>query len=574
MLKGEHLITLTSTLLFVSGVAAGASQHAELKRKQEERRRFQDQELITARPMTRIFNPGDPPRIIWRDVDEVRRLGADGVLHVRWFDRDLSESAKPTRPGRWGAFVKGIAPNGTPMRRALTFYCRPPMFLFFLFPPDFSISFPQLTGPHSNQVWHEHAEELNRLPKDLLFRSVNDDEAAIILFSGLAAAKPLGRPALATESMAVANDDYHLALKLKVLGLTKQVRPLKPPRRRPTPASVLRQGSPAEAGVRPDTAAKIRDICKAWADDSKEPFVTLVARHGVIVIQESFGVDADKKPLALDFRSDVFSITKTVTAILFSQFVDQGLIGLDDSVATVFPDYPRGSPHVPTFRQCLTHMSGLSGHGDWGGVRNPHLENIILGGIDVNEPGKTYNYSGMGFDLTGKAMEIVTGHSALHLYRDYLFEPLGMGDVPMEHASSGARLTARELGSLAQWLVNRGSYGELEFVSPATFAKLLPEPLSRRYPGVTEEEGIGMHWIRPLKAGAKAGSTRPEDLIFTAATVGHGSLAGCILDADLERGIVVAQVRKAAGLRYTEWSTKFFQAIADGTLPQSLTLAP
>lgn len=32
--------------------------------------------------------------------------------------------------------------------------------------------------------------------------------------------------------------------------------------------------------------------------------------------------------------------TKTVTAILFSQFLDQGLIDLDDSLATVFPDYP------------------------------------------------------------------------------------------------------------------------------------------------------------------------------------------------------------------------------------------
>ena len=39
---------------------------------------FQDQELTTARPFSYIFNAGEPPRIIWRDVDEVRRLGSDG----------------------------------------------------------------------------------------------------------------------------------------------------------------------------------------------------------------------------------------------------------------------------------------------------------------------------------------------------------------------------------------------------------------------------------------------------------------------------------------------------------------
>ena len=304
-------------------------------------------------------------------------------------------------------------------------------------------------------------------------------------------------------------------------------------------------------------------------EDSGEAFVTLVARHGVIVTHKAYGRDKDKNAVGLDYRCDVASITKTATSILFSQFLDQGLIGLDDPVAVVFPDYPRADSHVPTSRQCLTHMSGLSGHGDWGGVRNPHLENVILNGIDVNEPEKAYEYSGMGFDLTAKAMEIVTGRSALHLYREHLFQPLGMLDVPFENASSGAQFTARELGTMAQWLANRGSYGEDEFVSPETFAKLLPQPLGRRYPGVVEEEGIGMHWIRHSKPGAKAGSTRPEDLIFSPHTVGHGSLSSCIIMVDLDQGLVVTQVRKTAGPRFAEWSLMFFQAIAYGVVAES-----
>src|SRR4051812_21653899 len=50
---------------------------------------FRGGELIPAGPFPPIFNPGAPPRIVWRDVDEVRRLGADGPLRVRWFDADL-----------------------------------------------------------------------------------------------------------------------------------------------------------------------------------------------------------------------------------------------------------------------------------------------------------------------------------------------------------------------------------------------------------------------------------------------------------------------------------------------------
>jgi CubicO group peptidase (beta-lactamase class C family) len=553
---GEARLARTTT-------SAGREQ--ELKRKQEDRRRFQDQELVTARPFTFIFNPGDAPRIVWRDADEVRRLGSDGRLHVRWFDADLVETPKPTRPGRWGALIEATAPNETPVRRSMTFFCRPPFFLLLLFPADHTVPLAHIAGPISAEVWREHQAEFDHVSKDLLFRALNDTEAGTILLAGLSGAKPLGRAPLGVETAAALNEAYHLRLKLKVLGLEDKVRPLGPPRKRATPAPALRNGTPAEAGMQLDAAAKIRAVCESWAKDSGEPFVTLVARHGVIILHEAFGRDAANRPVGLDYRCDVASITKSATAILFSQFVHQGLIGLDDAVATVFPDYPRNDPHVPTFRQCLTHTSGLSGHGDWGGVRNAHLENIVLNGIDVNEPGKAYIYSGMGFDLTAEAMELKTGKSALHLYRDHLFGPLGMGDVPMESASAGARFTARELAVLAQWLANKGSYGELEFVSPATFDRLLPEPLGRRYPGVNEEEGIGMHWIRHLRPGAKAGSTRPEDLFLSPRTVGHGSLSACILLADLDSGLIVTQVRKAPGPRFPEWSQRFFQAIADGS---------
>jgi CubicO group peptidase (beta-lactamase class C family) len=492
-----------------------ASSQEELKRTADQRRRFQGQELITARPFSFIFNPGDPPRIVWRDLDDVRTLGADGRLRVRWFDAGLNEIANPAKPGRWAALIEGKAPNGTPVRRAMTLFCRPPSFLLY-FPPDPSEGLAYLPGPIARDVWMEHQDEFTRLSKDALLRALNDTEGGAILLAGLSSAKPLGRKPLSTETAAVLDDDFHLAVKLKALGLQERIRPLKPPRKRATPAPALRDGTPSEAGMRPDAAATIRRVCAAWANDSKEPFTTLVARHGVIVLHEAFGRDEAGRPLDLDYRSDVASITKSSTAILFSQFVDQGLIGLDDSVATVFPDYPKASADVPTFRQCLTHTSGLSGHGDWGGVRNPHLENIILNGIDVNEPGKAYNYSGMGFDLTAKATEILTGKSALRLYRDHLFQPLGMGDVPMENASAGGRFTARELATLAQWLANQGSYGELEFITPETFARLLPEPLSRRFPGVKEEEGIGMHWMRHIKPGAKPDSTNPIDLILGA----------------------------------------------------------
>jgi CubicO group peptidase (beta-lactamase class C family) len=318
--------------------------------------------------------------------------------------------------------------------------------------------------------------------------------------------------------------------------------------------------------VTDDAKQHVDDVCRAWAADSGVPFTTLVARRGVIVTHAAFGNDAAGRPVTLDFRNDIASISKSLTAILFSQFLDQGVVRLDDKVSVAFPDYPRGGddhdPNVPTFRQCLTHTSGLSGHSEFGGFANPHLENVILNGIDVNEPGKAYNYSGMGYDLVAKAMELLAGKTLARLFAGQLLIPLGLGDMPVS-ASAGTRPTVLQLATFAQWLANRGSYGELEFISPQTFETLLPHDLSRRYPGINEIEGIGMHWTPHLRQAHPDANGAPATF-FIARTVGHGSLSGCIYLADLDRGVVVAQVRPSVGPRYGEWVPRFFEAITTG----------
>jgi CubicO group peptidase (beta-lactamase class C family) len=133
----------------------------------------------------------------------------------------------------------------------------------------------------------------------------------------------------------------------------------------------------------------------------------------------------------------------------------------------------------------------------------------------------------------------------------------------MGNASSDGHFTAMELAILGQLVANRGSYGDLEFISPRTFNRLLPEPLLVPDRGSVEDEGIGLHWIRRLKPGAPPNSKRVEDQLFSPRTVGHGSLSGCVFMIDLERGLIIAQVRRQAGPRHGEWSARFFQTIAD-----------
>ena len=72
----------------------------------EQRLMFQNQELMTGKSGGWIFAPGKSPRIIWRDVDEVRQLGGDADFRVRWFNNQLDEFSEPSEPGRWGAWIE------------------------------------------------------------------------------------------------------------------------------------------------------------------------------------------------------------------------------------------------------------------------------------------------------------------------------------------------------------------------------------------------------------------------------------------------------------------------------------
>ena len=526
------------------------------------RKEYQSLELFTSRQSSWIFPINMPPKVIWRDADAARKFGFAPGFDIRWFDSNLDEAKLPNKGGRWIALLEGTAPNKTTFRRALTFYAIPPQLdNSNVYIPDLTVHLPNFPGLEAPAAWREHQAEFDRSSKDFLVKSLMDHEQGAILVAGIAESPELGRPKQFPEWTASTNAQHHLNLKLKLMGGDKPQKSLEPPRKTLTPARIIRQGSTDESEVPPTAKSTIDTFCQEWAEATKEPFVTLVAKNGVIITHASFGSDSQGKSVDLDYRCWVASITKTMTAVLFSQFVDQGLIELDWTLDRVFPDYPANQSYVPTFRQLLNHTSGLSGHGEWGGMFNPYLENIVLNGLDVNEPGKKHEYCGLGFELTAKAMEIKTGKCAARIYQEHLFAPLGLQGIIMGNASSDGEFTAMELAVIGQWLANRGSYGEYQFISPKTFEELRPKMTGQ--PTVAGEHGLGLHQIRHRRTGTSKNPAEPNGLLFSENTFGHGSFSGCILVVDPDQQLVIVQVRKQFHAKDNEYWTRFFQVVAD-----------
>ena len=510
------------------------------------------------------FAPGKFPSVQWDRPYLVEKAMGPFDLSVRWFDGQLNEVNVPSEPGRYAFYAEGKTEGGKTIRRAGTVYCRPKAWFGWSERPMAHLDFLPVDGL-SPSMWRRHEEAIAAYAGRTVLLSILRQREGAVLLSYLHEMEALGGQPALTDTPIIRDHDYHLALKLKVLGREGQCAPLDRPRKRDGRASpMLRSGTEAEAGFRAGTADRLRRVCQAWFDESGEPFVVLVARRGVVVLHEPIG-RWTWGPLTRQTPTEMASLTKLVTGLLFAQFVDQGLIGIDNPIGKYLPDFPTTGEKAITLRQCFTHTTGLYGHEEYGGLHNPWLENVIANYLDHLPVGKVHQYNGMGYNLAGKAMEVVSGKSIFRLMREHLFDPLEMRDTVLEEdLGFSCFSTAGDFARLGQLLLNKGAYGELEFFGPETFEAILPKPLGQYYPGIDKEWGIGITAMRQKRPDAGQGDVAKDATILSRNVIGHGSATSAILRVDPDNDLVIAQSRRRGGKDYQKHLTKFLTAIEEG----------
>jgi CubicO group peptidase (beta-lactamase class C family) len=536
---------------------------AEIEAK-ELRSRFKGTRVMPAQSY--LISPGDFPELVWERPGIVEQVVGEVPLTVRWFDRELNEVTTASTPGRYAFVAQGTTKDGRTIRRAGTVYCKDPNWMEWAEQPTAKLN--HLAPMSIDQATLEkHRDAVAGYTGRTLRASIEFKQAGVPLLAFLHDMQADNTPATMSDTPLARDQDYHVALQRKLMGVEDKWPALKLPRQRSGgPAPVLREGTPTQAGVAPDTAAKIQAVCKAWYEKSGEPFVTLVARNGVIIYHEAIGEGPFGK-VTTDTAMPLASLTKSITGMAFAQFVDQGLIGIDDPVGMYLPDFPTTGDEVITLRHCFTHTTGLTGHAMWGGIHNPRIENIIANFPQDLAPGKALVYNGMGYDLAGKVMSVVAGKGIIRIMREQMFDPIGADNTVVEEdLGYSCNTTAFELGMLAQMLANHGSYGDLEFFSPETFEKLMPTQLNAFYPDITADWGIGFTPFRPAHPNAGTDGVPPGTMLLGERTIGHGSATACILRVDPDDNLVITQVRRRAGPMYEKFLGQLMLAVDEGII--------
>jgi CubicO group peptidase (beta-lactamase class C family) len=171
----------------------------------------------------------------------------------------------------------------------------------------------------------------------------------------------------------------------------------------------------------------------------------------------------------MHFRNGAVAIAYMGTVLL--QLRDQGVLDLDDGLATWFPDYPRAD------RITLEMLiNGTSGYADYvtddGFLKafyaDPfrhwtpdELIAIGLGREMACDPGACWSYAHTNFLILGKVLEAASGRPLASLIRDGILDPLGLEGT----RSEGTAIIPEPV--LHAFDAERGRYEESTFWSPS-----------------------------------------------------------------------------------------------------------
>jgi len=507
------------------------------------------------------FNPGAFPDMRWDQPYLAKKVIGDVPLKIRWFDVDLNEVQTAEKPGRYGFIAECTSKQGKTIQRAGTLYCYPWDWMGWSERPSAELA-PIPAARFDPDIMKKHRKEIADYVGRMMLISTLDQEGGAALMSYLFEINHGMYADLSLTSPLLADDEYHIRLQKKIGGIKYTGEGLAPPaEKKGDPAPVLKTGTPTEAGFKPDIVKELKSVCDAWFAASGEPFITLVARNGIIVYEAASGGEVGRE-FTTDTATPVASVTKLITGVTFAQFVHQGLVSIDDPVGKYFPNFPLDGEKALTLRHCLTHTSGLVGHERWGGMHNHRLENVVANQLDYLPVGKKSTYNGDGYNMSGRVMEAISGKSIFRVIHENLIVPLELTNSSIEEdLAFSFQSTAGDLARIGQMLLNRGSYGEFEFFSPDVFDQILPKNLSQYYPGMDWDQGIGLTWMMQRHPQAGKNDVPEDKMILSSRIIGHGSATSTVLQVDLENNIVITQSRRQGGAQFEQYLTKLLLTI-------------
>ncbi len=182
--------------------------------------------------------------------------------------------------------------------------------------------------------------------------------------------------------------------------------------------------------------AKLDQLFDRLLEKNKGMGSLTLAKDGAVLYSRFFGYSQingnEKKPLTAETKYRIGSITKTFTAVMIFQLVEEGKLKLTGTLDKFFPQIPNAARI--TIGQMLSHRSGIHNpepDGSWG--RQPRTKDEVVGRIAQGqpdfEPDARHLYSNAGYVLLGYIVETVGGKPYQEALKERITSKIGLKDT-------------------------------------------------------------------------------------------------------------------------------------------------
>jgi len=192
----------------------------------------------------------------------------------------------------------------------------------------------------------------------------------------------------------------------------------------------------ASANAQSLNKAKLDEFLDRLAEKNKGMGSLTLAKEGNVIYSRSFGyaqIDgSEKKPVTAATRFRIASITKTFTAVMILQLVEDGKLSLTDTLDKFFPQIPNAARI--TIAQLLLHRSGMpemQPDGVWGKQHRTKDEIVarIAQGRPNFEPDAKSLYNNAGYHLLGYIVETAGGKPYQQALKERITAKAGLADT-------------------------------------------------------------------------------------------------------------------------------------------------
>jgi CubicO group peptidase (beta-lactamase class C family) len=187
--------------------------------------------------------------------------------------------------------------------------------------------------------------------------------------------------------------------------------------------------APATTIVRGEAGARLeRYLSRAGAFGLSGAI--LVADTNGIVLRNGYGQAAPGARVRPDMIFDMGSMVKQFTAAAILLLESEGKLATTDTLAKFFPQAPADKAGI-TLHQLLTHTAGVTNNlsGDYADVDRDSAVHVVLNTRLLSPPGRTFNYSNLGFSTLAAIIELVNGQPYERFMQERLFGPAGMRET-------------------------------------------------------------------------------------------------------------------------------------------------